>query len=165
MSRKNLDFSEFNVQTKDSHSQEKSGKYSAFIENEKAQNKETELIEDNTSGEKEKRVNMAFTDNNYKLITSETSRIGVNFMYFLNYIINSISNEEIDKFMDSHPLLRGGRRSAPRRKGNKLKRINFKINTENHEKLNTCALKNNATITTIVNAIIEMYATKNGLNS
>lgn len=164
MSKKNIDLSNYTVQNNDST--QAKNKYSAFIENEEAETKDTvntEFLPNST--EKESRVNMAFTDNNYKVITSETSRLGVNFMHFLNYIINSTSEEEIDTFMNDNPLRKGGRNSAPRRRGNPLKRINFKLTTDNHDKLRVLASKNDATITTIVNAILEIYITKNNIST
>lgn len=173
MAKKNLDLSDYSVQDKAS-TQTKS-KYSAFIDNEETQSTlETQIVEnteerieskskvsgENTSDVKESRVNMAFPDSNYEFLLSETSRLNVNFMYFLNHIISSTSCEEIDAFMDNNPLFKGGRSSAPRRRGHRMKRINFKLSTANHEKLNLCALKNDATITAIVNAILEIYIAK-----
>ncbi len=175
MSKKNIDLSSYSVQNNDSI-QAKS-KYSDFIKNEDNRNiqetEENQEIDNNeeisdtksgTSETKECRVNMAFSDNNYKFLLNETSKNNVNFMYFLNHIIKHTSDEEINRFMDNHPLLKGGRSSAPRRKGHKMQRINFKIYTENHEKVSNCALKNDATITAIVNAIIEIYISKNNVN-
>ena len=108
---------------------------------------------------------MAFTDSNYEFLLSETLKLNVNFMYFLNAIIESTTDEEIKQFMDNHPWLKSGRSSAPRRRGHKMKRINFKLNTQNHEKLRACASYHDATITNIVNAILEIYINKNNLNT
>lgn len=170
MSKKNLDLSDYSVQ--DNASTQAKGKYSAFIENEEAStNQEAENIEKNleakpnTPEEKESRVNMAFSDSNYEFLLSETLKLNVNFMYFLNTIIESTTDEEIKQFLDNHPWLKGGRSSAPRRKGHKMKRINFKLNTQNHEKLRTCASYHDATITNIVNAILEIYINKNNLKT
>ena len=173
MSKKNIDLSNYSVQ--DNASNQAKSKYSAFIENEELRNtKETQEIENTDKNlehkseiprDKESRVNMAFPDSNYEFLLSETSKLNVNFMYFLNNIIESTTNDEIKHFMDNHPLLKGGRSSAPRRRGHKMKRINFKINTKNHEKLRACASYNDATITNIVNAIIEIYINKNNLST
>ena len=170
MAKKDINLSGYSIQN--NASAQTKGKYSVFLENEESNNdfqepQTTDQVLD-TSEEpdiKESRVNMAFPDSNYEFILSETSRLNVNFMYFLNHIISSISNEDIDTFMDNNPLFKGGRSSAPRRRGHHMKRINFKISTENHEKLNACASKNNATITAIVNAIIEIYKAKNNLGT
>lgn len=156
MPKKNIDLSEYSIQ--DSNSTQAKSKYSAFIENEETQdNVNVPEPKSDTSTVKEKRDNMAFTDANYEFLLSETSKLGVNFMYFLNHIISTTSNEDIDTFMDNHPLLKGGRSSAPRRRGFHMKRINFKISADNHKKLRECASKHNATITAIVNAILEIY--------
>lgn len=163
MSKKNFDLSDYSSQN------------TQFIENEEAKETEpveqsskdieTNDIEQSTSEDTEKRVNMAFSDSNYEFIVSETSKLGVNFMYFLNYLIRTTSEEDINQLLDSQPFRKGGRSSAPRRRGHKLKRINFKLNTENHEKLNVLASKNDATITTIVNVILELYIAKNNVST
>lgn len=156
MPKKNIDLSEYSIQ--DSNSTQAKSKYSAFIENEETQdNVNVPEPKSDTSTVKEKRDNMAFSNANYEFLLSETSKLGVNFMYFLNHIISTTSNEDIDTFMDNHPLLKGGRSSAPRRRGFHMKRINFKISADNHKKLRECASKHNATITAIVNAILEIY--------
>lgn len=170
MSKKNLDLSNYSVQ--DNASTQAKSKYSAFIENEEtptnqeAENNEKTLEpkNDNTE-EKESRVNMAFPDSNYEFLLSETSKLNINFMYFLNTIIEATTDEEIKQFMDNHPLLKGGRSSAPRRRGHKMKRINFKLSAQNHKKLRACASNNDTTITNIVNAILEIYINKNNLNT
>ena len=156
MAKKNLDLSDYSV--KSNETAQHKGKYSAFIENEEAQdNVNVPQPQSETPTVKEKRDNMAFTDPNYEFLLSETSKLGVNFMYFLNHIISTTSNDDIDAFMDNHPLLKGGRSSAPRRRGFHMKRINFKISADNHQKLRELASKHNATITAIVNAILEIY--------
>ena len=157
MAKKKLDLSDYSV--KSSETTQTKGKYSAFIENEEAQDNVnvSQPQSADTPTVKEKRDNMAFTDPNYEFLLSETSKLGVNFMYFLNHIISTTSNDDIDAFMDNHPLLKGGRSSAPRRRGFHMKRINFKISADNHQKLRECASKHNATITAIVNAILEIY--------
>lgn len=156
MAKKNLDLSDYSV--KSSETTQTKGKYSAFIENEETQdNINVPQPQSETPTVKEKRDNMAFTDANYEFLLSETSKLGVNFMYFLNHIISTTSNDDIDAFMDNHPLLKGGRSSAPRRRGFHMKRINFKISADNHQKLRELASKHNATITAIVNAILEIY--------
>ena len=169
MAKKDLDLSDYSIQH--NTSTQTKGKYSVFLENEESnstlqepQTTDKALETSEEPDTKESRVNMAFPDTNYEFILSETSRLNVNFMYFLNHIISSTSNEDIDAFMDNNPLFKGGRSSAPRRRGHRMKRINFKISTENHQKLNTCASKNDATITAIVNAILEIYIAKNNIN-
>ena len=159
MTKKKLDLSDYSINA--SETTQAKGKYSVFIENEEAQdNINVPQPEIDAPTVKEKRDNMAFTDANYEFLLSETSKLGVNFMYFLNHIISTTSNEDIDTFMDNHPLLKGGRSSAPRRRGFHMKRINFKISTDKHQKLRECASKHNATITAIVNAILEIYKGK-----
>ena len=98
-------------------------------------------IDPKTSGKIDKFVNMAFTDDNYDFIVSRTSELCVNFTNFINHIISFTSNEEINNFLAKNPW-RKGKSSAPKRKGDHLKRI-----YEQNESSNTG----------IVNAIIENY--------
>ena len=167
---KNLDLSGYEDVQKKNSSKVKNDKFSTFIKNEAPEqeiNKATEKnvkTETSENNETEHRVNMAFTDSNYEFLLSETSKLGTNFMNFLNHIVSSTTKEEIEQLIKEQPWRKGGRSSAPRRRGHKSKRINFKISKENHKKLNDCASNNDATITTIVNVILEIYIAKNNLN-
>ena len=161
---KNLDLSGYeDVQRKNSH-KIKNDKISTFNEEPKQEiNEPTEKnVKPKTSenNKTEHRVNMAFTDSNYEFLLSETSKLSTNFMNFLNYIISSTTEEEIEQLIKEQPWRKCGKSSAPRRRGYKSKRINFKISKENHKKLDDCASNNGATITTIVNIILEIYRKK-----
>ena len=110
-------------------------------EDNKAQSKD---INNETSRKdcKGKYVNMAFTDDNYDFIVARTSELCVNFTSFIN-----------------HPW-RKGKSSAPKRKGDHLKRIYLKLKAENYEKINACAEQNESSNTGIVNVILEVYRQK-----
>lgn len=167
MARKNFDLSSFQTNNSTEQSQDRC-KYSAFIENEDSKTPETyttkvaesiELREPKNSVPEEKRINMAFTDSNYDFIIAETDKLGINCMHFINSIISSTDSGEIDQCIEKQPL-RKGKHSAPRRKGHPMKRINFKLDGENYNKVFECAERNDTTITTIVNVVIEIYRDK-----
>lgn len=116
-------------------------------------------IDPKTSGKIDKFVNMAFTDDNYDFIVARTSELCVNFTSFINHIIGFTSNEEINNFLAKNPW-RKGKSSAPKRKGDHLKRIYLKLKAENYEKINACAEQNESSNTGIVNVILEVYRQK-----
>ena len=127
-------------------------------EDNKAQSKD---INNETSRKdcKGKYVNMAFTDDNYDFIVARTSELCVNFTSFINHIIGFTPNEEINNFLAKNPW-RKGKSSAPKRKGDHLKRIYLKLKAENYEKINACAEQNESSNTGIVNVILEVYRQK-----
>ena len=168
MSKKHFDLSGYEVQS--SNSPEQSAKYSTFIDNEDEDdysdlipNDEFEISDEATHSTGDKRINMAFTDGNYAFLVAETSKLGVNFMHFINSIISSTDSSEIDQCMDEQPM-RKGKHSASRRKGHPMKRINLKLKSANYVKVFDCAERNDATITTIVNIVIELYQHRNNID-
>ena len=102
-----------------------------------------------------KRINMAFTDNNYRFIQDETSRLGINCAHLLNSLIRIIETDEIDRYVASQPLRKGN--NAIRRKGHPAKRINLKFPMDTYQKLSTGAERNGTTLTQYLNMIIEVY--------
>ena len=102
---------------------------------------------------------MAFTDSNYDFIIAETNKLEINCMHFINSIISSTDSVKIDQCIERQPM-RKGKHSAPRRKGQPMKRINFKLDRENYNKVFECAERNDTTITTIINVVIEIYIDK-----
>ena len=119
-------------------------------------------IDPKTSGTIDKFVNMAFTDENYEFIVSEASKLNAHFTNFLNLVISSTSNNEIEDFIAKNPI-RKCKSLASKRTGENLKRIYFKLSTENFEKIRTYAEQNDSSKTVIVNVILEVYRQK--LNS
>ena len=116
-------------------------------------------IEPKTSGKIDKFVNMAFTNENYEFIVSESSKLNAHFTNFINLAISSTSDNEIMKFMAKNPI-RQCKSLASKKIGEHLKRIYFKLSTENFEKIRTCAEQNNSSNTVIVNVILEVYRQK-----
>ena len=121
-------------------------------------------IDQKTSGKIEKFVNMAFTDENYAFIVSEASKLNAHFTNFINLAISSTSDNEIENFINKNPI-RQCKSLASKRTGEHLKRIYFKLNTENFEKIRNAAEQNDSSKTVIVNVILEIYISKNNLNT
>ena len=121
-------------------------------------------IDQKTSGKIEKFVNMAFTDENYAFIVSEVSKLNAHFTNFINLAISSTSDNEIENFINKNPI-RQCKSLASKRTGEHLKRIYFKLNTENFEKIRNAAEQNDSSKTVIVNVILEIYISKNNLNT
>lgn len=104
-----------------------------------------------------KRINMAFTDQNYELIQSETNRMGINFAFFVNTLIRIVEKNDIDAYIESLTIKRT-KHNVARRKGNPSKRINLKFNMDNYQKLQSGAEQYDQTLTQYMNIIIEVYA-------
>ena len=116
-------------------------------------------IDPKTSRTTDKFVNMAFTDENYEFIVFESSKLNAHFTNFINLAISSTSDNEIMDFMAKNPI-RQCKRLASKRTGEHLKRIYFKLSTENFEKIRNAAKQNNSSKTVIVNVILEIYRQK-----
>lgn len=146
-----------------SSTHQENSKYSAFFEQEGTETASTDTASTNTinhnqpeSTSKTKSINMAFTEANYAIIMSTTTKLGINCAYFINYLISTVNTDELKTYADSQPLRKGNH--APRRKGSPMKRINIKFSHDNYEKLRDNSIQNDTTITTTVNMIIELYA-------
>ena len=139
-------------------STQENSKYSAFFEQEDTVTASTDTISNNQpeSTSKTKSINMAFTEANYAIIMSATTKLGINCAYFINYLISTVNTDELHTYADSQPLRKGNH--APRRKGSPMKRINTKFTHDNYNKLHENSVLNDTTITTTVNMIIELYA-------
>ena len=160
--KKTIDLSSYSHATS---SARESSKYSAFIEEEEisavsvdtpneASTETTNEVESKT-----KSINMAFTESNYSVIMAETSRLAINCAYFLNYLIETASISELNEYASNQPMRKGNH--ASRRKGSPMKRINIKFTPDNHRKLYDCSVRNDITVTTAMNMIIEIYARNN----
>lgn len=127
-------------------------------ENDNLRNSTTQSknVSHQTSEKEGQCVNMAFTDDNYDFIITGSYKLCINFTKFINLVISLTSNEEINIFLDKNPW-RKGQSSAPKRRGNHLKRIYFKLKPENYEKLRNVAKQNDSSKTVIVNVILEIY--------
>ena len=104
-----------------------------------------------------KRINMAFTDANYKLISEESERLSVSFVYFINSLIRIADEEAVSRHIGAMAIRRS-KDNVSRRKGKPAKRINLKFEPELHGKLCRGAESFNMTVTQYMNTIIEVYA-------
>lgn len=104
-----------------------------------------------------KRINMAFSDANYRLISEESERLSVSFVYFINSLIRIVDEKDIGRHIGAMTIRRS-KDNISRRKGKPAKRINLKFSPELHSKLSRGAECYNMTITQYMNTIIEVYA-------
>lgn len=104
-----------------------------------------------------KRINMAFSDANYKLISEESERLSVSFVYFINSLIRIADEEAVSRHIGAMTIRRS-KDNISRRKGKPAKRINLKFEPELHSKLCRGAESFNMTVTQYMNTIIEVYA-------
>ena len=104
-----------------------------------------------------KRINMAFSDANYKLISEESERLSVSFVYFINSLIRIADEEAVSRHIGAMTIRRS-KDNISRRKGKPAKRINLKFEPEQHSKLCRGAESFNMTVTQYMNTIIEVYA-------
>lgn len=150
--KKKFDLDEFNSDT--SKTQAKHRKYSGYIEKvEEAVTAPVQIKE----GEIVKRINMAFTDENYETVQGEANRLGINLAFFLNTLVRIVDESDIDSYIESQPIKRT-KDNVARRKGNPAKRINLKFHEDTHQKLKDGAEKYNQTLTQYMNVIVEVYA-------
>ena len=104
-----------------------------------------------------KRINMAFSDSNYRIISEESERLSVSFVYFINSLIRIVDEKDIAKYINAMPIRRT-KDNISRRKGKPAKRINLKFSPELHDSLSRGAASYNMTITQYMNTVIEVYA-------
>ena len=159
---KKLNLDEYKSDTSGTH--QAHNKYTRYFENEllstdKAASSEGEPknhTKENTAAPL-KRINMAFTDNNYDLIMGETERLGISCVFMINTLVRAVEEEDIEKYLSSLPIRRT-KNNIPRRKGSPQKRINLKFTPEAYSKAAKGAENTEQTITQYVNTVIEVYA-------
>lgn len=127
-------------------------KYTSLIE--QAINEDNKVSYETTEF---KRINMAFTDPNYEIIQTETNRMGINYAFFLNTLIQIVDKNDVDDYINSLTIKRT-KYNVARRKGNPSKRINLKFNMDTYQKLQSGSEQYNQTLTQYMNIIIEVYA-------
>lgn len=177
MAAKKFDLGAYSSDT--SKTQAKHNKYSAFIENEtedapaheKAEESKKAVADtsDNIISAKpvsdenisedgaSKRINMAFTDENYALIAGESERLAVSLVHFISSVIGMTDEKDIDSYISAMAIPRT-KDFVARRRGNPAKRINLKFSPRLHSRLSRGADAHNMTITQYLNTVIEVYA-------
>lgn len=108
-----------------------------------------------TNQPEQKRINMAFTDKNYKYILKQTRLIGVNYTHFINSIIVLTNPEELNFYVQSQPLRKGN--NATRKNGHRMKRINLNFRPEAYRIIYEGAKNTGTTITQFTNMIVELH--------
>lgn len=161
MAPKKFDLGAYSSDT--SKTQAKHKKYSAFIENETSGSpSETAKItpaktESAPLSAPSKRINMAFTDENYALIAGESERLSVSLVHFISSVIGITDEKDINSYISSMAIPRT-KDFVARRRGNPAKRINLKFTPELHSTLCRGAERHNMTVTQYLNTVIEVYA-------
>lgn len=158
MAAKKFDLGAYSSDT--SKTQAKHKKYSAFIENETEDTPAPEkAVSDEATSEDgaSKRINMAFTDENYALIAGESERLAVSLVHFISSVIGMTDEKDIDSYISSMAIPRT-KDFVARRRGNPAKRINLKFSPQLHSRLSRGAEAHNMTITQYLNTVIEVYA-------
>lgn len=153
----------FNLETYNSdttRTQYKHKKYTTYIENEVEESTNSDSIRDTSS----KRINMAFSDENYEYIISQSNKMLIPIAAFLNSIIPKIDDEEVGCYLQKLSVTRS-KDNISRRKGNKVKRINLKFQNDVYNKIVLGADKFNMTLTQYVNTIVEIFKYKCTINS
>lgn len=174
MAAKKFDLGAYSSDT--SKTQAKHKKYSAFIENEtedapapqKAEEAKKAVADNIVSAKPasdeatsedgaSKRINMAFTDENYALIAGESERLAVSLVHFISSVIGMTDEKDIDSYISAMAIPRT-KDFVARRRGNPAKRINLKFSPQLHSRLSRGADAHNMTITQYLNTVIEVYA-------
>ena len=102
-----------------------------------------------------KRINMAFTDQNYRYIIEQSRLIGVNYTHFINSIILLIDKKELNLYVQNQPLRTGN--NATRKNGHRVNRININFRPEVYHIISEGSKNTGTTITQFTNMIIEFY--------
>lgn len=146
-------------QTQHTHS-----KYTRYFENEGGELPEitppepvTEAAGESVPEQKDKRINMAFSDKNYSVIMEETERLGITCVYMINTLVTVMERTDVEEYLSRLPIRRT-KDNIPRRKGSPMKRINLKFTSAAYTAASAGAEATNMTITQYVNTVIEVYA-------
>lgn len=122
------------------------GKYAAYLQAEKASEKPV----DNHS----RRTNMAFSDDLYEKIYSESERLSVGLAYYVNAIIRQADPEKVHAYYEAQPI-KASKSCIPRKKGKPAKRITIKIDPDVYDILTVGAERHNQTLTQYANLVLE----------
>lgn len=130
--------------------QNKHNKYARYLEEElstPAQEKTDEV----------KRINMAFTGANHKMIHEESERLGISMAYLVNALVRIVETEDVNAYIDSLPI-KPNKNHVARRKGSPAKRINIALDSDTYTKIEKGSDKYEMTLTQYLNIIITVYS-------
>lgn len=176
MASKKLDLGQYKTSTaKVQHTHDK---YTSYLENdavntetaaEKNQpvskepiigNKEPVKAEENAAEDTSKRINMAFSQQNYGFIQEMTDRLGLTAGYFVSELIKKTDDCDVEKYLNAQPV-RMTKNFVHRRKGMPAKRINLRFDGETYSKMNSSSEKLGLTLTQYVNSVLNIFYSEN----
>ena len=112
----------------------------------------TEKTQDKHKGEGI-RINMGFSEENYMKIRSQSEKLSISMVSFINTSVEQSDSDEVDKYINSLSV-KPSKDMIPRRRGNKMKRINIRFTMSAHKILKDGAEKHNQTLTQYLNLIL-----------
>ena len=99
------------------------------------------------------RINMGFSEENYMKIRSQSEKLSISMVSFINTSVEQSDSDEVDKYINSLSV-KPSKDMIPRRRGNKMKRINIRFTMSAHKILKEGAKKHNQTLTQYLNLIL-----------
>lgn len=97
---------------------------------------------------------MAFSDDLYEKIYSESGRLSVGLAYYVNAIIRQADPEKVHAYYEAQPI-KASKSCIPRKKGKPAKRITIKIDPDVYDILTVGAERHNQTLTQYANLVLE----------
>lgn len=176
MASKKLDLGQYKTSTvKVQHTHDK---YTSYLENDAVntetaaeknqpvskepiiENKGTVKAGENAVENISKRINMAFSQQNYGFIQEMTDRLGLTAGYFVSELIKKTDDGDVEKYLDAQPV-RMTKNFVHRRKGMPAKRINLRFDGETYAKMNSSSEKLGLTLTQYVNSVLNIFYSEN----
>ena len=176
MASKKLDLGQYKISTaKVQHTHDK---YTSYLENDAVntetaaeknqpvskepiiENKEPVKAEENAAEDISKRINMAFSQQNYGFIQEMTDRLGLTAGYFVSELIKKTDDCDVEKYLNAQPV-RMTKNFVHRRKGMPAKRINLRFDGETYSKMNSSSEKLGLTLTQYVNSVLNIFYSEN----
>lgn len=176
MASKKLDLGQYKTSTaKVQHTHDK---YTSYLENDAVntetaadknqpvskepiiENKEPAKAEENAAEDISKRINMAFSQQNYGFIQEMTDRLGLTAGYFVSELIKKTDDCDVEKYLNAQPV-RMTKNFVHRRKGMPAKRINLRFDGETYSKMNSSSEKLGLTLTQYVNSVLNIFYSEN----
>lgn len=176
MASKKLDLGQYKTSTvKVQHTHDK---YTSYLENDAVntetaaeknqpvfkepiiENKEPVKAEENAAEDISKRINMAFSQQNYGFIQEMTDRLGLTAGYFVSELIKKTDDCDVEKYLNAQPV-RMTKNFVHRRKGMPAKRINLRFDGETYSKMNSSSEKLGLTLTQYVNSVLNIFYSEN----
>lgn len=123
-------------------------------------NEESVKAGENAAEDISKRINMAFSQQNYGFIQEMTDRLGLTAGYFVSELIKKTDDCDVEKYLNAQPV-RMTKNFVHRRKGMPAKRINLRFDGETYSKMNSSSEKLGLTLTQYVNSVLNIFYSEN----